>query len=249
MQVHFIASTMLSEEFDELCEQLGYDPTPRNVWGIADGGTTAERLTEFAGRACYKSWQRPNPATAHVDGYMANIIDQGHFSIMEHASATFYVQGVSRALLAELSRHRHLSLSVESQRFVDYSQTRPVIPPAVAEVPGLAEEVIEPLYEKLTEEYAALVKTLTEGGLKRKQAREAARAVLPNCAPVDLVVTGNLRAWREVIAKRHHVAADAEISRFAAEILSWMKALAPSCFQDIPERPAGQDYDFAELTK
>jgi thymidylate synthase (FAD) len=75
--------------------------------------------------------------------------------------------------------------------------------------------------------------------LKRKQAREAARCVLPNAAPVDMVVTGNLRAWRDVLGKRHHVAADAEIQEFAKRVLAKLRSIAPNSVQDIPDEPYG----------
>ena len=77
---------------------------------------SADLLAEFAGRACYKAWDRKNPATATTEGYLKNILKQGHFSVLEHSSVTFYVEGASRSLLTELTRHRFLSLSVESQR-------------------------------------------------------------------------------------------------------------------------------------
>ncbi|WP_426717070.1 FAD-dependent thymidylate synthase, partial [Corynebacterium auriscanis] len=74
-------------------------------------------MTVYAGRSCYGSWSRPNEATRKDHDYLSRtLFDQGHFSILEHASATFYLTGVSRALLSEFTRHRHLSFSVRSQR-------------------------------------------------------------------------------------------------------------------------------------
>ncbi|NYI06095.1 FAD-dependent thymidylate synthase [Allostreptomyces psammosilenae] len=208
--------------------------------GIEDGSsvTDADALGEFAGRICYKSFDRPNAATAENETYLANIIRQGHFSVMEHASVTFLVRGVSRSLLTELTRHRHLSFSVVSQRYVNYEDTAPVIPPALT---GNAEIPVQQAYAFSVEMYKGLVKRLTSDGLSRKAAREAARAVLPNAAPVDMVVTGNLRAWRDVLAKRHHVAADAEMQEFARRVLDGLRVVAPSSVQDIPEAPYGSE--------
>lgn len=76
----------------------------------------ADELGEMAGRLCYKSWKRPNPVTANNKGYIGNIIAQQHFSVLEHASATFWISGVSRSLTHELVRHRHLSFSAEEDR-------------------------------------------------------------------------------------------------------------------------------------
>src|SRR5690554_342524 len=100
---------------------------------IADDwvSTDADLLAEFAGRSCYQSFHKPNPKTEANQDYLRNILNQGHFSVLEHASATFYVTGVSRALTHELIRHRHLSYSELSQRFVNVEDAEVVIPPAL----------------------------------------------------------------------------------------------------------------------
>src|SRR5690554_5126308 len=82
----------------------------------------AEALSEFAGRACYQAWERPNPKTAHNVDYLANILKQGHESVLEHGSVSFYIEGVSRSLTHELIRHRHLSFSELSQRYVNVEE-------------------------------------------------------------------------------------------------------------------------------
>jgi thymidylate synthase (FAD) len=195
--------------------------------------TDADALGEAGGRICYLSWDRPNPATASNAGYLRNILAQGHHSVLEHASVTFLVRGVSRSLLAELTRHRHLSPSVVSQRYVDYSETQPVIPPALRGTEG--EAFLRSAYAYAIGRYQAAVKELRSKGLSRKQAREAARSVLPNAAPVDLIVTGNLRAWRDVLAKRASPSADAEIQEFARNVLALLREVAPNSFQDMGE--------------
>jgi thymidylate synthase (FAD) len=197
--------------------------------------TDADALGEAAGRICYKSFARPNPATATNAGYLSNILGQGHYSVLEHASVTFLVRDVSRSLLAELSRHRHLSFSVVSQRYVPYGETRPVVPPALNDSEAA---YLSGAYQGSLVIYGNLVKTLTDRGLGRKAAREAARAVLPNAAPVDMVVTGNLRAWRDVLGKRHSVHADAEIQELARLVLGHLRSIAPNSVQDIAEEPA-----------
>ncbi|MFJ6010171.1 FAD-dependent thymidylate synthase [Streptomyces halstedii] len=234
MQVEVLAKTEL-DYVSAPWEEIGYEPYP--------GGEMiheADALAEMAGRLCYRSFNRPNPNTARNEDYLKNIIDQGHFSVLEHSSVTFLVRGVSRSLLAELTRHRHLSFSVVSQRYVDYSETEPVIPPAI-EGDGVSSYYLEAAYQEAVETYEVLVEVLMEKGLKRKQAREAARAVLPNAAPVDMVVTGNLRALRDMLQKRHHVAADAEIQVFAGLILGHLRDIAPASFQDVPDEPYGSE--------
>lgn len=200
--------------------------------------TDSDALAEFAGRACYKSWSKPNPATAANSDYLRNIIGQGHFSVLEHASVTFYAEGVSRALLLELERHRFLSFSVESQRYVDTekSHPEPVLPPAIAPDSSAA-GLVRDAYAFALNDYGVLVRHLADQGYSRKESREAARAVLPNATPVDFVVTGNLRAWRDVLGKRWHEAADREIREFAGLILAHLRIIAPHAVQDVPEFP------------
>jgi thymidylate synthase (FAD) len=222
MRIEILASTYLHRPILE--DAYGYDPAPKA------GTKGADALSEAAGRICYLSWERPNPATADNAGYLGNILRQGHHSVLEHASVTFLVRGVSRSLLAELTRHRHLSFSVVSQRYVDYAATEPVIPPALRGSEG--EAFLRSAYAYAVGRYQSAVKELRAKGLSRKQAREAARAVLPNAAPVDMVVTGNLRAWRDVLGKRNSPAADAEIQEFAGEVLALLHSIAPSSFQD-----------------
>jgi len=215
-----------------------YDYDARG-WGQANKRrpTDADALGEAAGRICFKSFNRPNPATATNAGYLNNILTQGHFSVLEHSSVTFLVRDVSRALLTELSRHRHLSFSVVSQRYVDYAETKPVVPPAIRGTQ--LEKPFREDYDEALKAYDAGVKLLRARGLSRKEAREAARALLPNAAPVDMVVTGNLRAWRDVLGKRHHVAADAEIQEFARAVLEELRGIAPNSVQDVPTEPYG----------
>ncbi|MGW3674662.1 FAD-dependent thymidylate synthase [Streptomyces sp. NPDC005166] len=230
MKVDVLASTVLRVQVMD--DAYGYDVDP-------DVRTTGpDALGEAAGRICYKSFGRPNPATSQNGPYLRNILAQGHYSVLEHSSVTFLVRGVSRALLTELTRHRHLSFSVVSQRYVDYAETRPVIPPALRDCPELVDD-LNAEYDKTLYRYERYVSALTAAGMKRKQAREAARAVLPNAAPVDMVVTGNLRAWRDVLGKRWHVAADAEIREFAGAVLDHLRELAPNSVQDMPAEPFG----------
>ena len=198
---------------------------------IQDGSTDAETLTVYAGRSCYESWSRPNEKTRRDEDYLRRtLFEQGHFSILEHATATFYITGVSRALLTEFTRHRHLSFSVRSQRFVDESEANIVIPPAARGSEKLMWE-FENAAVGARHSYRELVEALLGSGLARKQAREAARAVLPNMIETKIVVTGNLRAWHEVIERRTAPDADAEFQEVAGMIRDELKKIAPEVFK------------------
>ena len=201
--------------------------------------TDIDHLAEVGGRSCYTSWHKPNEKTRANKDYLANILRQGHESVLEHASATFYIEGVSRALTHELIRHRHLSYSQLSQRFVDESEAEIVVPPALAKEVSSESgmNMLDESWFEASSWYKSIVDTLTRDGLPRKQAREAARAVLPNMTETKIVVTGNMRAWRDVIKRRYTLAADAEIRKVAGLILSDLRQLAPNSFSDIPEEP------------
>lgn len=218
----------------ELIAQTATNPEMIKYMELDNDSSELEDLVEFAGRACYQSFHKPNEATRANYDYLANILAQGHESVLEHASVSFYVQGVSRNMLLELERHRHLSFSVISTRFVDATKSHVIVPPALRDVIG-AESV--PLDSDVIEEYLMTVQTLQAKGLTRKQAREAARWLLPGNLETKFVVTGNLRAWRDVLRKRYSVHADAEIREFARDVLQLLVDVAPNVFQDFPDIP------------
>ena len=205
----------------------------------ADGGPA---LVEFAGRACYQSWSKPNPRTATNAAYLRHIIDVGHFSVLEHASVSFYITGISRSCTHELIRHRHFSYSQLSQRFVPEHDSDVVLPPGIADDPEL-QEIFKAAADASRATYTELLSRLEAkfmgdepgerlGVLRRKQARQAARAVLPNATETRIVVTGNYRAWRHFIAMRASEHADVEIRRLAIECLRQLIVLAPQAFSD-----------------
>ena len=178
--------------------------------GIQDASTDAETLLTMAGRNCYRSFHRPNSKTYDDADYLRRTLgDQGHWSIAEHATATLYFTGVSRAFLAELTRHRHLSFSVESQRFINANDTSIVLPPAVRNAPAQLQEDYRLTAEEAVVDYIIMQRQLDN--LPKKQRNEAARGLLPNCAETRMVVTGNLRAWHEVIERRTQPDADVEM--------------------------------------
>jgi thymidylate synthase (FAD) len=201
----------------------------------ADGG---QALAEFAGRACYQSWSKPNPATATNAGYLRHILEVGHLSVLEHGSVTFYLTGVSRSLTHELIRHRHFSYSQLSQRYVPERNAAMVEPEVIAEDPELHELFTEATaasvkaYEALLEGLQKRFADVPNATLRRKQARQAARAVLPNATETRIVVTGNYRAWRHFIAMRATEHADVEIRALAIECLRQLQREVPNVFSD-----------------
>jgi thymidylate synthase (FAD) len=210
----------------------------------------ADTLSHFAGRSCYQAWKMEHEKTASNMGYLENILNQGHESVLEHGSATFYIEGVSRNLTHELIRHRHLSYSELSQRFVNMEDANFVIPPAfrdeedehvlIGKEDELEDHMVPLLHLGLDRhnEYTYAVRTLQEEkGKTHKQAREAARSYLPSGMETRIVVSGNHRAWRDMLKKRYSTHADAEICELAGLLLESLRELAPGIYQDFPSVP------------
>ncbi|XVV02109.1 FAD-dependent thymidylate synthase [Actinosynnema sp. CA-248983] len=220
----------------QLIAKTEFFPPADVPWSTdADGG---EALAEFAGRACYQSWTKPNPATATNAGYIKHIIEVGHLSVLEHGSVSFYFTGMSRSLTHELIRHRHFSYSQLSQRYVPERNAAMVEPDVIAADPELHELFLKATQASV-DAYTELLKGLEQkfsdvpsATLRRKQARQAARAVLPNATETRIVVTGNYRAWRHFIAMRATEHADVEIRALAIECLRQLQKAAANVFAD-----------------
>ena len=220
----------------ELIAKTEFFPPADVPWSTdADGG---EALAEFAGRACYQSWKKPNPATATNAGYLRHILEVGHLSVLEHGTVTFYITGISRSLTHELIRHRHFSYSQLSQRYVPERKAKMVEPDVIASDPELhakfvaATEASVAAYTELLEGLEKKFADVPNGTLRRKQARQAARSVLPNATETRIVVTGNYRAWRHFIAMRASEHADVEIRALAVECLRQLQKAAANVFND-----------------
>ncbi len=223
-----------------------YLGAPHIQWS-GDSPVAAETVAEFAGRLCYLSF---GPDAGFEGGhkliagrtrnhdYLANILRTRHGSVLEHAVWSLLIEGVSRALTHELVRHRHLSFSQLSQRYVDESEVGFVLPPEIEEGTE-AFEIWRRSCERSLEEYRALlarieqqVKDEPSATQRRKRARQTARSVLPNAAETKIVVTGNARAWRHVIELRGAEGAETEIRRLAIALLRVFQAEAPELFGD-----------------
>lgn len=212
------------------------EPAHLPVAWLGDG-TDGERLAEFAGRLCYMS--QANPAKRPTREYLDNIKKQGHGSVLEHANYSLLLEGVSRSLTHELVRHRAgFAYSQLSQRYVDESNASFVVPPAIvgddtletawrAQVEG-AQKAYVSLVEELMERYGWVADKVH----RRKMAREAARAVLPNATETKIIVTGNARAWRTLLELRSSEGAELEIRRLAIMVLRLLQKEATGFFSD-----------------
>lgn len=222
---------------------------PDHIRWESDSDVPGQILTEFSGRLCYLSFG----ADAGIEGghrtiggrttnesYLANILKVKHGSVLEHAVWTLLIEGVSRALTHELVRHRAgFGFSQLSQRYVDESDIGFVLPPEITEGTRSFEVWQRACQESLTA-YREILEDLSvqigdEGTatMRKKRARQAARAVLPNSAETKIVVTGNARAWRHFIEMRGSGTADVEIRRLAVAVLRLLRDEAPHIFDDL----------------
>lgn len=224
--VSLISYPMIADE--RIFNTLNYEVTDEEPWA-----SDPDLLYELAGRGCYRSWHKPNPATQTNHDYLQrSIIDNKHFSVIEHGMYVFEIQGVSRALLAELTRHRILSFSVESLRFCpprDY-----VIHPVFQSRMNQFETLLDDAWTIALKHYFEAFDTLVADGVPKKKAREASRMLLPMMTATDMVVSANGRAWWDVLTKRWDPAADEEIFELVAIIFEQLRKAAPHTFNNFP---------------
>jgi thymidylate synthase (FAD) len=181
----------------------------------------AEKVIESAGRTSYLSV--PGQEEDSEKSFIRMIVKNQHFSVLEHAYATFRISGVSRAFTHQFVRHRLCSFIQQSQRYVDESQFNYVEPDSIREDPEAHTLFLE-FMDRARETYSRLK------GMKIK--KEDARYVLPNAVASRIVVTANLREWRHIIALRGKLSAQWEIRKVAIEILKILKGHVPSVFSD-----------------
>jgi len=196
-----------------------------------------EKLVEMAGRVCYMSYGKGRKTNAE---FIKNLIASGHHSVLEHATWTLLITGVSRSLSHEFVRHRHFSYSQLSQRYVDSSDAAFVEPREIRDDAGLhalwteAVEAVQAVYEAIEAGIAAKYRydTGLSATIRTKLARQVARSILPNATETRFVVTGNARAWRHFFDMRGTIHADTEIRKLAVKILEILKPEAPTIFAD-----------------
>lgn len=210
-----------------------------------------ERVIAAAAKLCYSAVgvddilgkMTPEKTESFID----MLSEIGHESPVEHVTFTFAVEGVSRSLLAQLTRHRIASYSVQSQRYVAKDNFDYIIPPEIAKIPeakALFAEAMEhdrETYRKLTEilsekhEQAMLESGKDEhdaAKAARKKAQEDARYVLSNACDTKIVLTMNVRSLYNFFQLRCCERAQWEIRALAEEMLKLVKGVSPILFKN-----------------
>ena len=208
-----------------------------------------ERTVAAAAKLCYSpagiDTVMENLTPEKTESFLQMLGEIGHESPIEHASFTFGIEGVSRSFLAQITRHRIASYSVQSQRYVKESHFEYVLPPQVAEVPEARAEFLRAMeeaqahYERIAGLLAErrreenLQKGMEEKAAARaaeKTAIEDARFVLPNACATKMIVTMNARSLQNFFRHRCCARAQWEIREAARQMLELVLEVAPTLF-------------------
>ena len=197
----------------------------------------AEQVVAAASRLCYSDADldalRQGVAAKDQTRFLQKLVDMGHLSPIEHASFTFGAEGVSRSLLAQITRHRIASFSVKSQRYVgmqssDARQTFGyVVPQGVRALGPEAVAEFEAQMAQIQGWYDGWVEKL---GTKGENGFEDARFVLPNAAETKMIFTMNARELHHFFTIRCCYRAQWEIRELAWQMLALVKKEAPGLF-------------------
>ncbi|MEM8983723.1 MAG: FAD-dependent thymidylate synthase [Pseudomonadota bacterium] len=207
-------------------------------WARTKDAHSPEELVEFAGRVCYLSFTKDTAKVRYPNSrYIENLIQQGHESVLEHATWTFVFDGVSRAFTHQLVRHRiGFSYSQLSQQYFEDDAFDPVEPVELAEHPELR-EIWRASIESAREAYRRLLKGFQQSLSSRdkeslRSVRSAARTLLPNATATAIVVTANARALRHFLDLRGAIAGDSEMRAVCVRLLEVLRLEAPELFSD-----------------
>lgn len=244
-RVYLIAYTQVDNAaIHEWLASLGGEQCMSHV-----AGSAAEQLVELSGRRCYKSFDvglNPNVTTIRKDSekYHANILESGHGSVLEHATSTWAIEGVSRVFTHELVRNRAgNAFSQESLRYVRLSDAIPFwIPPEIA-ANADAKAVFERAISKMEDwqrELAGIfgIDDMKDFGLKKKLT-SAFRRIAPDGLATGIVFTANMRSLRFVVEQRTSRHAEYEIRKVFNDVARIASERWPMLFQDFSQIDTG----------
>ena len=161
--------------------------------------------------------------------FVEKLLGMGHESVLEHACFTFAAEGVSRVLLAQLTRHRMASFSVQSQRYVSYENGFGyIIPPKIE---ALGSEAVQTYTDQMAQMHRWYTDWQQQLG-KGEGGNEDARFVLPNACETRVLMTMNVRELRHFFSLRMCSRAQWEIRALATEMHRQCMEIAPALFAD-----------------
>ena len=192
-----------------------------------------EEVVALGARLCY-SKARVDDLLERVSAkdqtdFVHKIMGMGHDSVLEHASFTFGIEGVSRTLLAQITRHRLASFSVQSQRYVSYEKGFGyIVPPKIEALGEEAVAEFERQMDTMHQWYTAWQQKLGTG----EGGNEDARFVLPGACETRMMVTMNVRELRHFFSLRMCSRAQWEIRALACEMHRLCMEVAPALFEN-----------------
>ncbi len=196
-----------------------------------------EKLAAIAGRRCYSasgnSELLAEEAAKDSAAFVKKVAGMGHVTIIEHAVFTFAVEGASRSLLSQITRHRLASFSVQSQRYVGETSSKNsgamfdyVVPPQISALGWEAEQEFVSQLQQIQVWYDDWVRKL--GG--DRNAYEDARFILPNAAETKFIFSMNARELFYFLTLRCCRRAQWEIRQLAEQLLRLVQPVAPGIF-------------------
>ena len=191
-----------------------------------------EATVALAAKLCYSDRDlddlTDNIMASDNSTFIARLTDMGHLSPIEHASFTFSIEGVSRALLAQITRHRRASLSVRSPRYVSEDSFNYVVPPAIEELGEAAVARFVGQMDTIMDWYRDWQAALGHG----EKSNEDARFILPNACETKMIVTMNARELMHFFELRCCNRAQWEIRNVAWLMFGEVAKVAPNLFRD-----------------
>ena len=184
-------------------------------------GAEVMKFIERCGRTCYQS--EKNITEDSAEKFVRNLIKRGHESVLEHFSCTFKII-CDRGVMAELTRHRLASFSIESTRYNNYDELTFIKPCFWKEETNAYVN-----FEFDMQEVEKVYLNWIEEGARPEQAR----AFLPNSLKTEIVMTANLREWRHILKLRTAKSAHPQMHQVAGMILAILKEKLPVIFEDI----------------
>lgn len=192
---------------------IAYTPDPEKIVAVSG-------YTSISEKGPISKIEKYNPENGKK--IIKNLVSYGHHSVIEHATFTFAVEGVSRACTHQLVRHRIASYTQQSQRYVKFTDLDYVTPPTIKR-----NEEAKKIFDETMKKTAEAYKKITELGIPP----EDARFVFPNACKSNIMITMNARELLHVFRLRCCLRAQWEIRELANRMLLEVKKIAPTIFE------------------
>lgn len=176
---------------------------------------------------------------AQTKAFCEKQLSRGHYGPWEHPQITFTVEGVSRVTMAQITRHRHMTFDVQSQRYVDFSDTEAIVPKSLQDADHFSRETGEVelsedelshwrnAYKQMTAEQLDYYEDMVEKGIPK----EDARFILPLGTPVNMTFSGNARTFMHLLDMRKKANAQWEIRQLSERLIEELKDWMPYSYE------------------